>query len=134
MTKAIHWKLCESQNSQILWDFSIQIDKKLENNRPHITVVERKTSKCQMIEASCPFGVKIEKKEYENGNKYRQSHVAKNLRRVEVIPVVNGALGTVSGNLGKSIEKMELDLTIKMLQKSYLLGMARIIRKVLDCI
>ena len=44
MTKAIHWKLCESQNSQILWDFSIQIDKKLENNRPHITVVERKTS------------------------------------------------------------------------------------------
>ena len=51
---------------------------------------------------------------------------------VKVIPVIIGALGAVSKDFNKWMEKMELDLTVKMLQKACLLGTARILRKVFD--
>ena len=54
------------------------------------------------------------------------------MRKVEVIPVVIGALGTVTKHFEKWIEKLDLDLTIEALQKPRLFGTARIIRKVLD--
>ena len=50
----------------------------------------------------------------------------------QVIPVVTGALETVTKHFEKWIEKLDLDLTIEALQKSCLLGTARIIWKVLD--
>ena len=53
------------------------------------------------------------------------------MRKVGVIPVVIGALGTVTKHFEKWIEKVDLDLTSAALQKSCLLGTARIIRKVL---
>ena len=54
------------------------------------------------------------------------------MRKVEVIPVVIGALGTVTKHFEKWIEKLDLDLTIEAIQKPCLLGTSRIIRKVLD--
>ena len=54
------------------------------------------------------------------------------MTKVEVMPVVIGALGTVAKHFEKWIEKLNLDLTIKALQKFCLLGTARIILKVLD--
>ena len=54
------------------------------------------------------------------------------MRKVEVITVVIGALGTVTKHFEKWIEKLDLDLTIEALQKPCLFGTARIIRKVLD--
>ena len=54
------------------------------------------------------------------------------MRKVEVIPVVIGALGTVTKHFQKWREKLGLDLTIEALQKPSSLGRVRIIRKVLD--
>ena len=54
------------------------------------------------------------------------------MRKVEVIPVVIGELGTITKHFEKWIEKLDLDSTIEALQKPFLLEMARIIRKVLD--
>ena len=54
------------------------------------------------------------------------------MKDVEVIPVVIGALGTVTKQFEKWIQKLDLEITVEMLQKPYLLGTARIIRKVLD--
>ena len=54
------------------------------------------------------------------------------MRKIEVMPVVTGALGTVTRHFEKSIEKLDLDLTIEALQKPSLLGTARIILKLMD--
>ena len=54
------------------------------------------------------------------------------MKDVEVIPVVIGALGTVTKQFEKRIQKLDLEITVEMLQKPCLLGKARIIRKVLD--
>ena len=63
--------------------------------------------------------------------KYEIAIISK-MRKVEVIPVVIGALGTVIKHFEKYIEKLYLDLTIEALQKPCLLGTARIIGKALD--
>ena len=54
------------------------------------------------------------------------------MRKVEVKPVVEGALGTVTKYFEKWIEKLDFDYTIEALQKPCLIEMARIIWKVLD--
>ena len=54
------------------------------------------------------------------------------MRKVEVMPVVIGPLGTVTKHFEKWIEKLDMELTIETLRKTCLLGTARIIWKVLD--
>ena len=51
------------------------------------------------------------------------------MKKVEVIPIVVGALGAVSKKLDKWIEKLGIHIRIELLQKTTLLGTARILRK-----
>ena len=156
VVKVIHWKLCEkwgfekakkwymhqpervleSAHCKILWDFRIQTDKQLEHNRPDITVIEKKDKSCILIDPSCPFDTRIEKKEEEKCTNYsdQKCEIARTrkMKKVDVIPVVIVALRKVTKNFDKWLEKLELDLTVEMLQRPCLLGTARIIRKVLD--
>ena len=44
----------------------------------------------------------------------------------------SGTLGTVTKNFDKWLGRLELDLTVEMLQRPCLLGTVRIIHKVLD--
>ena len=85
---------------------------------------------------SCPFDTRIEKKEEERCNNYCELkyEIARmwRMKDVEVIPVVIGVLGTVTKQFEKWIQKLDLEITVEMLQKLCLLGTARIIRKVLD--
>ena len=59
-----------------------------------------------------------------------------NMRKVTVISVVVDALGMVSKDLEKSIEKIGVEVRVEVrvehLQKSALLGTARILRMVLQ--
>ena len=52
--------------------------------------------------------------------------------KVEVIPVLIGALETVTKHFEKRVEKLDLELTIEALQKPCVIGTARVIRKILD--
>ena len=85
---------------KILRDFPIQNDKTLEHNRPDITVIGKKSRKCLLIDPACPFDTCIEKKEEEKCTKYSELkyEIEKiwKMRKVEVILVVKGALGTVT--------------------------------------
>ena len=54
------------------------------------------------------------------------------MKEVEVVPMVIGALGTITKDFKKWIKKTGLQLAVEQLKKPCLLGTARIIRKVLD--
>ena len=54
------------------------------------------------------------------------------MKRVDVVPVVIGALGTVSKKLEKWIDRIGIKLNIEHLQKTSILGTARILRKTLE--
>ena len=49
-----------------------------------------------------------------------------------VVPIVVGASGTVTNNLGKYLKTIGVTATAELLQKATLLGTARIPRKVLE--
>ena len=78
LNKAQQWyihkpeKVFESENCKILWDFTIHTDKTLEHNRPDITVIDKKSKKCILIDASCSFDTRIEKKEEEKYTNYSE--------------------------------------------------------------
>ena len=54
------------------------------------------------------------------------------VENADVVSVVVGALGSVTKKLGQCTEKLEIRVRIGLLQKTTLLGTARILRIVLD--
>ena len=120
----------------MLWDFAIQTDKKLEHNKPDLTIVDKEKKICYIVDVACPFDSRIcskekEKEEKYNKLKYEIIKIGK-MKKVVIIPIVIGALGTVTKNIKENLEKMEIKCEVNLLQKATLLGTARIIRKVLD--
>ena len=55
------------------------------------------------------------------------------MKKVVVIPIVVGALGTITAKFEKHTENLGIEVRVEHVQKSALLGAARIIRKVLSC-
>ena len=54
------------------------------------------------------------------------------VRKVIVVPVVIGALGAVSVNFEKCIKQIDVEVSLEVIQKTALLGTAKILRKVLS--
>ena len=54
------------------------------------------------------------------------------MKKVIVIPIIVGALGTVSKDLENYIEQLGITIWLEHLQKTALLGTARILRKVFE--
>ena len=52
--------------------------------------------------------------------------------KVKVIPSVIGALGTIPKALKSNLEDVGVEIDMEVLEKSVLLGTARILRKVLE--
>ena len=54
------------------------------------------------------------------------------LESSKVVPIIVGALGAVTPNLRTHLDDVDCNLSISSIQKSALLGSARILRKALD--
>ena len=54
------------------------------------------------------------------------------MQKVFIVPIIIGALGSVTKKLGKNLEMINFVKGVEPLQKACLLGTTRIIRKVLD--
>ena len=126
----------ENETVKILWDMTIQCDHYIEARRPDILVVEKESKKALIIDIASPGDCNVGEKESEKIEKYQdlKREIMKlwSLKSVEVIPVVVGALGSVSKKIGQYLEKIGIDVRIGLLQKTALLGTARILRSVLE--
>ena len=49
-----------------------------------------------------------------------------------MVPVVVGALGTIPTRLSAHLKMLDMNLSVETIQKSAILGTARILRKVLE--
>ena len=126
----------ETEEVKLLWDFNIQTDKEIKHRRPDIVLLNYKEKQCYVIDIACPADARVKEKELEKITKYQDlkreiSRVWK-VDKVIVVPIVIGALGIVSTNLKKYLEKLGLKVKVALLQKATLLGTARILRKVLE--
>ena len=84
----------------------------------------------------CPFDSRIAVKEEEklsnyNELKYELARIW-SMKKVTIVPIVIGALGTVTEKIESWIKQIGIDCPVALLQKGCLLGSARIIRKVLN--
>ena len=156
VAQIIHWKLCQklglnhggrwynhkvesvivTEDLRLLWDFPIQTDHRLEHNRPDIVFENRKNRSCLLIDISCPFDTRIERKEKEKIEMYQdlKTEIKRlwNVREVKIVLIIIGALGTIGKNFENWLKKIEIECNTELLQEACLLGTAKILRKVLD--
>lgn len=127
----------ETKDVKLLWDFDIFTDKGITARRPDIVVVDKKERRAVLIDVSVPIDRNVRAKEDEKVEKYTELALEVKrlwkLKSVEVVPIVIGALGAVSTRCRGFVSRLGLQRrTVHVLQKSALLGTARILRKVLS--
>ena len=117
-----------------MWDFSIQTDHVIEAQRPDLVVVDKKDRSCKIIDFAVPRDSRIEEKEKEKIEKYQE--LGRELQKiwnvkVKIIPLVVGSLGAIPKQFGNTLKQIGIAVRTAQVQKTVLLGMARILRKVL---
>ena len=157
VARIVHWKLCgkynlkrsekwyehapegvvENEEVKILWDVMIQCDREIKARKPDIVVVNKNERSCAIIDIAISGDIRVSEKEKEKMERYQElkGEIKRmwNIRSIKVIPVEVGALGSTSKKLKKCIEELGVVISTVLLQKTSLLGTARILRKVLDC-
>ena len=98
-------------------------------------VIDKKERVCLIVDIAVPADRRVEEKE-QKVEKYQdvKREIGKmwEIRKVQLVPVVIGALGSVSKGFDKWIEKLDIQCNFVDMQKTALLGTARILRKVLE--
>ncbi|XP_063586885.1 uncharacterized protein LOC134764236 [Penaeus indicus] len=153
VAKYVHWRLCgkyeldkankwydhkpdgviENTNYKILWDVMIQCDREIEARRPDIVVVD-KQKRVKIIDIAIPGDVRVYEKEIEKIDKYKplKDEIARlwQMQKVTIIPIVVGALGAITNRLGNFMQEIGIEICIEHVQKTALLGTARVLRLV----
>ena len=121
---------------KVLRDINVQSDSVIEAKRPDIVPTDKKERKEIIIVIAVPADVRVGKKEREKVEKYqdlkREIGRLWRLKMVEVVPIVIGALGSVTKEFDGWIEKLRITNYVKVMQKTALLGTARKLRKKLE--
>ena len=107
----------------------------IEARRPDLILENKETSECQIIDIAIPGDTRVVKKEEEKIDKYKE--LAFEIGRLwkvkpRVIPIVIGALGTISSRLIPYLAEIGVQLSFETIQKTALLGTAQILRKALQ--
>ena len=123
----------ENEDYKILWDFSIQTDHIIEARRPDLVVVDKKDRSCKITDFAVPGDSRIEEK--NKIEKYQE--LGRELQKiwnvkVKIIPVVVGSLGAIPKQFGNRLKQTGIAVGTAQVQKTVLLGTARILRKVLE--
>ena len=118
-----------------MWDFSIQTDHVIEARRPDLVVVDKKERSCKIIDFAVPGDSRIEEKEKDKIEKYQE--LGRELQKIwnvkmKIIPVVVGSLGAISKQFDNRLKQIGIAVETAQVQKTVLLGTARILRKVLE--
>ena len=125
----------ENDKVKLCWDLNIYTDHVIAARRPDIVVVNKETNECLLIDIAVPGDLRVERKEDEKVEKYRD--LCRELARLwkvrfTVVPVVVGALGTIPKRLSSYLSLLDINLSMETIQKAAILGTARIVRKVLE--
>ena len=100
-----------------------------------MVVVDKKGRTCKIIDFAFPGDSSTEEKGKEKIEKYqdlrRELQKIWNVR-VKIIPLVVGSLGAIPKQFGNRLKEIGVTAEIGHVQKTVLLGTARILRKVLE--
>ena len=98
-------------------------------------VVDKKERSCKIIDLAVPGDGRIEEKEKHKMEEYqvlgRELQKIWNVK-VNIIPLVVGSLGAIPKQFGNRLKQIGITAGTAQVQKTVLLGMARILRVVLE--
>ena len=121
-------EVIENDSCKILWDLTVQTDHFVTARKPGMIVIDKEHF---VIGFAIPYDTRVDDKEVEKINKYMD--LVKELKKVKVVPLVVGTLGTPTKALEKRLKTIGIETKITKLQKSFLIHTSRILRKVLEC-
>ena len=126
----------ENDTHKLLWDFDIQTYHLISARRPDFIVINQKLRTWKIVDFPAPADYRIILKESEKKEKYldlgRKIKIKKMEHKVTIIPIVIGALGTVTKLLLKGLEDLEVGGQVETIQTTALLRTATILRRVLE--
>ena len=112
-----------------------KIDKALKHNRPGVTLVHKDAREYTLIDVAVPADQNIIRTEEVKVERYQdlgfEIRTIHGASKVTVIPIVIGALGTISKNAKTWYGKFDLPDRIGSALLSAILGTAHVLRKVL---
>ena len=119
----------------MIWDFNIQTDHLIPARRPGLIIINKRKRICKIVDFAVPADHRINMKESEKKDKYLE--LARELKKlwnmkVKIVPIVIGALGTITKGLLKGLEDLEVGRRVETIQTTALLRTARILRRVLE--
>ena len=125
----------ENEDYKIFWDFNIQTDHVIEARKPDLSVVDKKDRSCKIIHFAVPGDSRIEEKEKDKIEKYQD--LGRELQKiwnvkVKIITLVVGSLGAIPKQFGNKLKQINITVGTAQVQKTVLLGTARILRKALE--
>jgi len=153
ITSAIHWCLCgsygfqrsdrwwqhkpepvlENDSFKILYDFNIFTDTRISARRPDLVLVDKEAKHSFLIDVACVMDRNVVSKENEKVDKYLDLSIELQRiwnTRVEVVPVIIGALGSISSSIYTSLATLRVtEIDVHQLQKTVLLRTATILRR-----
>ena len=156
MGKVIYWEMCkkfefdhmnkwymhnpesvlENDTHKLLWDFDIQTDHLISARSQDLIIInKKKKSTCKIVDFAVLADHRIKLKESEKKDKYLD--LARELKKlwnmkVIIIPIMIDAFGTVTKELLKGLEDLEIRGRVETIQTTRLLRMAWILRRVLE--
>ena len=102
----------ENDSHKLVWDFNIQTDLPIPARRPDLIKIYKKQKRiCKIVDFAVPADHRINLKESEKKDKYLD--LARELKKllnmkVPIVPIVIGALDTVTKGLLKGLEGLEV--------------------------
>ena len=124
----------ENDTHKLLWDFSIQTDQLILARGPDLIIIKKKRIR-KIVYFAISADHRINLKESEKKDKYFD--LARELKKlwnmkVTIVPIVTGALGTITKGILKDLEDLEVGGRVETIQTIALLRTARILRRVLE--
>ena len=121
----------ENEKFKALWDFTVQTDIVIHARRPDIVIGNKNRNETILLDVAIPADVNIRGKEQEKIIPRSRHRNQKDLECInQVIPIVIGALGTVTDRLEQYLKNIGVTTRIEFIQKSTLPGTATIIMQV----
>ena len=100
-----------------------------------MVVVNKKERSCKIIDFVVAGDSRIKEEEKDKIEKYQ--YLGRDLQKiwnvkVRIIPLVVGSLGAIPKQFGNRLKQIGITVGTRQVQKTVLLGTARILRKVLE--
>ena len=117
----------------------IQCDNSIKHRKTDLVLIGKQQKTAMIIDVACPGDNRILAKEVDKIEIYDKlkDEILRlwKLKKVTVVPIIVGALGSVTTNFENWMEKIGINIETctHSAQKTTLLGTARILRKMLQC-